>query len=68
MTMGNAPITAGFVVIAAAQLALGIYLVILGVKEKSKAKLHTQNNHVSESPCASPWLHVYRSSISTDTS
>jgi len=41
VTMKNTPITVGFVVIATAQLALGIYLVAFGVKEKSKAKLRT---------------------------
>ena len=52
VTMKNTPITVGFVVIATAQLALGICLITLGVKWKSKAKLHTQKNYVSKRPCA----------------
>ena len=39
VTMKNTPITAGFVVIVAAQLGLAIYVIILWTKEKSKAKL-----------------------------
>jgi len=39
--MKNTPVTAGFVVIIAAQLALAIYLIALWSKEKSKAKLQT---------------------------
>ena len=39
--MKNTPITAGFVVMVAAQLVLAIYVIILWTKEKSKAKLRT---------------------------
>ena len=37
--MKNTPVTAGFIVIIAAQLALAIYLITLWAREKSKAKL-----------------------------
>ena len=60
VTMRNTPITAGFVVIVAAQLALGIYLITFGVREKSKAKLRTWKICVSlrASVCFATVTHV----------
>ena len=47
MTMKNISITAGFVVIAVAQLAVGMCLATLAAKGGSKAKLRIRKNHVS---------------------
>ena len=60
MTMKNTPITAGFVVIVAAQLALAMYMITLWAKGKSKAKLWTWKICVSlkASVCFAAVTHV----------
>jgi len=60
VTMRNVPITAGFVVIVAAQLALAIYAIALWAKGKSKAKLWTWKICVSlrASVCFAAVTHV----------
>ena len=47
VTMKKIPITVGFAVIAAAQLAVGLCLVTLAAERKSRAKLRTWKNRVS---------------------
>ena len=55
MTMENTPITVGFAVVAAFQLALGIWGLTLTAKGTGKAQLRTRKNHVSPraSACSS---------------
>jgi len=62
VTMKNISITVGFVVIAAAQLAVGISLTILAAEGGSKAKLQIRKNHVSLRAS------MYSSIAPTDTS
>jgi len=47
VTMKNVPITAGFVVIAATQLAVGIWLIILAAEGGGEAQPRTWKNYVS---------------------
>jgi len=62
VTMKNIPITVGFVVIAAAELAVGMCLIAFAAGGGSKAKLRIRKNHVS------PKASVCRSTAPTDTS
>ena len=47
VTMKNIPITVGFAVIAAAQLAIGVCLVTFAAEGGSKVKLLIRRNHIS---------------------
>jgi len=60
VTLKNTLITAGFVVIAISNLALGICLITFGVKKKGKAKLRTWKICVSlrASVCSVAVTHV----------
>jgi hypothetical protein len=45
--MRNIPIAVGFAIITTSQFALGIYMVVLAAKAKSKAKPQARKNYVS---------------------
>ena len=62
MTMKNIPVTAVFGVIVAAQLALGMSVIILAMEEGSKAQPQTRKNYVSFGAS------MYSSIVPADTS